>query len=187
MYLKGTQEYRLRYVKPDSYKADTPLDCYSDSDWAADKIDRKSTSGFLIFWFGCLLSWGTFKQKLVTVSSTEAEYVALSKATNEIIYVRNIIDSIAIRLVRSILHYDNTGSGFLAVNPTTGPRTKHIDIRFHHIRDFIKQGVIGLVKTDTLYMLADTMTKALPLKRVKIFSFLILNMIGYTLSDLANK
>jgi hypothetical protein len=184
-YLKGTQDYRLRFSKVENFDISQSLISFSDSDWAADRIDRKSTSGFCISLFGCPISWGCQKQKIVALSTTEAEYIAMSWLVKELIYVRNLLNSIHIKQKKpSVMYFDNTGAGFLSKNPTTGPLSKHIDVKYHHIRDCINKGLIEPIKVNTKGMLADIFTKAIAAARLKMISFIYMNMIGYSSSDL---
>ncbi len=108
----------------------------------------------------------------------------MSNALKELIYVRNLLLSVFIKMGVSVMRYDNTGAGFLAENATTGPRTKHIDIKYHHIRECISSGLVRLLKVDTKLNLADLFTKPLGGRVVKIMSHLLMNMIGFVLNDL---
>ena len=103
---------------------------YVDSDWAANRETQKSTTGFLITIGGCLVSWQSKSQPSLTLSSTEAEYVALSMCAQEIKFIKMLLDEIAPGKAEmpSILRDDNTGAIFTAQNQQIGTRTKHIDM-----------------------------------------------------------
>lgn len=160
-YLKGTKEYCIKYSRNSK---DNPLCAYSDSDWAGDQDERKSISGYIIFMCNAPLDWFATKQNIVALSSTEAEYISLSTGSKSSIYLRNLLCSIGFNdYVQSpIMTYgDNDGSVFLGKNPKSSNRTKHIDIKYHHIRDSIAKGLIKLKWIDTKNQLADILTKPL--------------------------
>jgi hypothetical protein len=112
------------------------IEAYSDSEFAGDRETRASVYGFIIFVCDAPSSWKSRSNKSVTLSSTEAEYYGASETAKEEIFIKNIIESI-IEIPRlqlpMILQMDNTGAIYLANNQTTGQRTKHIDIRAHHV------------------------------------------------------
>jgi hypothetical protein len=134
---------------------------YVDSDWAANKETRKSTTGFLVTIGGCLVSWQSKAQPSVTLSSTEAEYVALSMCAQEIKFIMMLLDEIAAKFVEtpSILREDNTGAIFTAKNQQIGARTKHIDVKHHHVKDMLEAGELELLFVKSEENFADLMTK----------------------------
>jgi hypothetical protein len=129
------------------------LESYSDSEFAGDRETRASVYGYITFFCGAPISWKSKSNKSVTLSSTEAEYYAASEAAKELVFVKNLIEGLnqlkKLKLPMT-LRMDNTGAIYLANNQTTGPRTKHIDIRVHYVRDMINDGTIKtlFVKTD---------------------------------------
>ena len=132
----------------------------SDSDYACDKDTRISVSGYVIYANGALIAWKSRGQKSVTLSSTEAEYVALSELLTEILFVKMIIESMGMDVKLPIkLRADNIGAIFLAKNKNTGQRTKHIDVRYHFIRELIEDGTIELEFVKTADNGADVFTK----------------------------
>ena len=140
-YLKGTLNFGLVYSKKDT------IECigYSDADWAGDAKDRKSTSGYCFFMNGSLISWRSCKQTCVALSTAESEYVALSAATQEAIWLnRLLIDICAKPDSPIIIHEDNQAAMCIAKNPIQHPKTKHISIKFHFIREHIEQNDIVL-------------------------------------------
>jgi hypothetical protein len=136
------------------------IEGWCDSDFAGDKDKRLSTSGIMIFLNGALISWRSKGQRNVTLSSTEAEYVALADLCCEILFVRMILENIG-----KTIHYpitikiDNVGAMFLAENLTTSQRTKHIDIRHHFVKDLLQKEIIKLEFTKTLDNKSDIFTK----------------------------
>ncbi len=158
-YLKGTQDFFLEYRKTDKSFS---LIGYSDADWAGDQDDRHSTSGNLFLMAGGPVSWLSKKQAIVALSTCEAEYVALSTATQETIWLRRLLDSLKTSPSGAItVMEDNQGAIAIAKNPVAHARTKHIDIRYHFIRETIQEGLIELHYCPTEKMLADILTKPL--------------------------
>ena len=127
-------------------------------------MSRRSTSGYAFMMSGGCISWKSKKQRTVALSSTEAEYMALSEATQEAIWLKaflcelgEISSDTAVKIFE-----DNQGSIALAKNPQYHKRTKHIDIRYHFVREKVEDGQVILEYISTLDMLADIMTKPIP-------------------------
>lgn len=156
-YLKGTIDLALRFNdEPGS------LIGYSDADWAGDLDDRHSTTGNLFLLAGGAVSWLSKKQPVVALSTCEAEYVALSLATQEAVWLRRMLTELGASPECVLLMEDNQGAIALAKNPVAHARTKHIDIRYHHIREAIQSGMIDVQYCPTSEMNADLLTKPLP-------------------------
>lgn len=138
---------------------------YSDSDWAEDRHDRRSTTGYT-YCFGCgPISWRSREQATVLLSSTEAEYKALSDSCREGLWLQNLLHEMKLRPLDAIpLHVDNEGAEALARNPQHHARTKHIHTRFHFVRECVKNKQILVNHVSSEDMLADMLTK--PLDRV---------------------
>jgi hypothetical protein len=133
---------------------------YSDSDWAGDVATRKSISGFILFLLDCPIIWRSKQQSNVTLSSTEAEYVAMSEATKEIKFVTQLLESIGIPVEYPIVvRVDNVGAIFMSENITATNRTRHIDVRYHFIREIIEDGVVKIQFVRTAENKADPFTK----------------------------
>jgi hypothetical protein len=164
-YLKGTQYYGILY------KADKkePITGYCDSDWAGDTTDRKSTSGGAFILCGGVISWTSTKQRTVALSSVESEYVALSTWVKEAIWMLQWLQELNIDISTIAIYIDSTGALSFAENAQFSPRTKHIDIRHHFIRDHLEKGVIKLSYIPSEDNTADVLTKALD--RVKFEKF----------------
>jgi hypothetical protein len=138
---------------------------YSDSDWAEDRDDRRSTSGYTFCVGDGEISWKSCKQATVSLSSTEAEYKSLSDSCKEGLWLRHLITKLHLRPNTAIpLHVDNEGAEALAKNPEHHARTKHIHARYHFIRECVQDDKISLLHVSTHDMLADMLTK--PLSRV---------------------
>ena len=149
-YLKGTSDYGLVYER-----TGLPLFGVVDADWGANAIDRKSYSGFAFVLAGAPISWEARKQRSIALSSTEAEYMAISEAAKEAMYLRDVLSNVGVECECVTLFNDNQGAIKLAQSKNYHPRTKHIDVRHHFIRDMCEQGVVHLkyfVRTECLQM-----------------------------------
>eukprot|EP00731_Ephydatia_muelleri_P034359 Em0056g18a len=157
-YLKGTINLGLKFEKT----ADSSIIGFSDADWAGDLDNRHSTSGNLFVMSGGAISWLSKKQPVVALSTTEAEYVALGAATQEVVWLRRLLSDIkASPKMPTIISEDNQGTIAIARNPVYHARTKHIDIKYHYVREALMDGVIDLVYCPTQQMTADILTKPL--------------------------
>lgn len=155
-YLQKTKHYCLKYSKDN-----VELKGFVDADWANDSLDRKSYTGYCFTMNGSVISWQSRKQKTVSLSSTEAEYVALSEASREAVYLRNLMYEITSKLCIIKLQCDNQSALKLATSHQAHGRSKHIDVRFHYVKDAIKNKLIEIEYTSTQEMPADLLTKGL--------------------------
>ena len=136
-------------MKPDKEEK-WELKGYSDSDFAADKDTRLSVSGYMVYLCGVLISWKSKGQRVVALSSTEAEYMAFSELVREVLYIKQLLEFIGVEVQLPIkLMVDNVGAIYLAKDSTSSGRTKHIDIKYHFCRKYIEDGTISIefVKT----------------------------------------
>ena len=161
-YAISTVDRCLTYKKQHNSNPHQPLTIttFSDSDWASD-LDRKSFSGCAVRLNGCLVSWGCKKQVTIALSSVEAEYMALSDATRETLYVINLLQEFFNIETPVPIRIDNKGAGFIAENNVNNKRTKHIDVRHHFVRHYIANKLIELFYVPTTENIADIFTKAL--------------------------
>ncbi|PKU87481.1 Retrovirus-related Pol polyprotein from transposon TNT 1-94 [Dendrobium catenatum] len=160
-YIKATLAYGV-LIQPSSLH----LRAFSDSDWAGDTTDRKSTTGYCVFLGNNLISWQVKKQKTVARSSTEAEYRSLATAAADLIWLKRLLQEFGIHIDAPIsLFCDNISAIALANNPIFHARTKHIEIDFHFIRDCVQNQTILIHHINSLDQLADIFTKPLPIKR----------------------
>ena len=158
-YLKGTVNHGLMYSKQDDNK--TMLG-YSVSDWAGDLNDRKSTSDYLLMMSEAPVSWKSKKQTCVALSTAEAEYVALATTTQEITWLRQLLKDLHNEQTEpTLIHEDNQSAICIAQNPQYHSKAKHIDIKYHFIREKVIDSTIELCYCPTNNMLADMMTKGL--------------------------
>ena len=133
---------------------------YCDSDFAGDKDKRISVTGFCIYICGCLVSWKSQAQKHIMLSLTEAEYIAVSEVCQEIMFIRSILEFIGVKCKTPITVYcDDIGAIFLAYNAKTGGRTKHIDVKYHYVRECVRGRVIQIVFVKSENNHSDVFTK----------------------------
>lgn len=165
-YLKGTKALVLKF-KPRNNEV--PLTGYADADWASDKTDRKSVSGYVFEVYGSVVSWSSKKQQTVATSSSEAEYIALSAATSEGLWLKGILEDLKEIDEKDsfVIFEDNQGCIAMSKN-TECKRVKHIDIKHHFIRDHINNGTLKVEPIGTTDQLADIFTKGLDAGRFKI-------------------
>ena len=101
---------------------------FSDSDYAGDPETRVSIAGFLLYFMGVPISWKSKGMKSVTLSSTEAEFVALSEAAKEVRFVYQVLESVGIKVkLPIVVRVDNIGAIFMSNNVAISQRTKHVD------------------------------------------------------------
>jgi len=166
-YIAGTRSVGILYQGSISL---TPI-AYSDSDWGGCTLNRKSTSGYVFLMAGGAVSWKSKKQGCVAQSSSEAEYMALSAAVKEAIWLSNLVgfSSAATEPSPILINVDNQGSIKMAKNDASGTRTKHIDIQYHFVRDSLAEGLFSIDYCPTSEMAADLLTK--PLARTLLEKF----------------
>jgi hypothetical protein len=131
-----------------------------DSTWGSEKQDGKSVTGYILYFMGVPISWKSKAQPLVTLSSSEAEYVAASELLKEIKYTMQILDSIGVKVDTPVrIYIDNTGAIQMARNNTSYCATRHVNVRFHFVREYQEEGKIELVFVRSEDNDADILTK----------------------------
>ena len=163
-YLKKTTDYSITYSKANALQ----LYAFSDADWA-ESMDRKSQSGYITYLApnNSPISWSSRKQNLVARSTTEAEYIALSEAACEMIWLQTLLKSLAfpqIRYCPALLWCDNQGAQALTETHKHHKRTKHIDIKYKHVNNLTEKGTIKVKFVRSNENLADGFTKALSIQ-----------------------
>jgi hypothetical protein len=161
-YLRGTADKGVRYNGNEETFAG-----YSDSDFAGDVDDRRSTGGFVFILFGGAVSWKAKKQALPALSTVEAEYIAGAEATKEAVWLLRLLRidlnaQIYPKIPPVPMHFDNQGAISLTKNNDNHNRTKHIDVKWHFIKAYAENGTIKIAYLPTSSMVADILTKALP-------------------------
>jgi hypothetical protein len=161
-YLKGAKLYRLHYGGADRHLSFSGL---SDADWAGDKTDRASISGFVWSLGGGPLSWSAKKQNCIALSTTEAEYVALTWAIQQGIWLRHSLKQFQVKCPTAlVICTDNNGAKSLSANDSNHGRAKHIDICYHFIRSHIESQLFIINHTPGIVNTTNIFTK--PLARV---------------------
>lgn len=156
-YLKGTADVGLRFLK-----STESLTGFVDADWANCLDDRRSYTGYAFILGGGPISWESRKQRTVALSSTEAEYMALTEATKEAMYLRQFLIELGFENLANVRVFnDNNGALKLSENPVFHQRTKHINVRHHFVRDVVKSGLLKVEHISTDDMAADVLTKGL--------------------------
>lgn len=158
-YLLATKHHVLKLYNPNS---SSTLEAYSDSDFAEDKTDRKSISGFLCLVLGAPVSWSSRKQDVVSTSTTEAEFYAMAEATKEVLWLKGLVSDFDLKTPPSIsIFSDNKSTIAMVENEKFSSRTKHIDVRLHFVRDLVYLKQITLKYVPTTINPADMFTKPL--------------------------
>jgi hypothetical protein len=174
-YLKKTRELGLHF-KPDPNKG---FECYCDADFSglwdkafapADPSTSKSQSGWIIFYAGRPVSWASKLQSQCALSTTKAEYIAMSQALRDVIPIMGLLQKMreqdftvlcAKPHVYCKVFEDNSGALELARLPKLCPRTKHINVCYHHFREHVQKGLIRIFPVNTKDQIADALTKPL--------------------------
>ncbi|XP_060212067.1 uncharacterized mitochondrial protein AtMg00810-like [Lycium barbarum] len=159
----------LRYLLNDpaqgillNNSTDFSLQAYSDSDWAACPMSRRSVTGFFVLLGGCPISWKSKKQPTVSLSSAEAEYRALRKVVAELVWLGRLLGDMGLVVKSPVPVYcDSQAALHIARNPVFHERTKHIEIDCHYVRDILSSGYISLHHVCSSDQLADVLTKSL--------------------------
>lgn len=163
-YLVGTSNVGIMYSSGGS---ESHLIGFSDADYARDLETRRSVSGYAFNMANGIVTWSSQRQKLVTLSTTEAEYVAAAAAAKEATWLRKLLSDIGYQSdIPTCLFVDNQSSIRLIKNPVFHKRTKHIDIRYHYIREQVENGEISVEYISTDLQRADIFTKPLPYERL---------------------
>ncbi|KAL1203338.1 Retrovirus-related Pol polyprotein from transposon TNT 1-94 [Cardamine amara subsp. amara] len=156
-YLKGTPGKGIWMGRNNA----TDIVGYCDADWAGDKSDRKSTTGYCTFVGGNLVTWRSKKQKVVSRSSAEAEYRAMANTTGELVWIKAFLKDLGIKSSAPItLHCDNQAAIHIASNSVFHERTKHIEVDCHYVREKVEAGIILPTFVRSMDQLADVFTKA---------------------------
>jgi len=159
-YVKGTLEFGILYKR----RGDAKLLAYTDSDYAGDVEDRKSTSGYVFSLSGGVISWSSKKQPVVALSTTEAEYIAAAYYATQGIWLKQILDKLSQTEGLDITIFcDNSSTIKLSKNPVFHGHSKHIEVQFHFLCELNNDGKVKLIHCNSFNQVADIMTKPLKL------------------------
>lgn len=164
-YLQATRNLGISFLK----NSNLSISGYSDADYAGDAETRRSTSGYVFLMGNGPVSWSSRRQQCVSLSTTEAEYIAASEAVKELTWLNVLVKDLLGCATKSVLFMDNQSALRLVKNPEFHRRTKHIDVRFHFIREKFNEGGFDLQYVSTQNQIADICTK--PLGREKFQRF----------------
>jgi hypothetical protein len=154
-YMKQKESHHLIFRKPRELRVIGS----ADSNYATNPDDRKSISGSIHTVGGMLTSWSSKKQKSVTLSSSEAELSSAAEHMKETKFQQMMLDEIDTSILPSVVYEDNQGCIYLVKNQQVGPRTKHIDVWMHWVRDEVAAGRVILLFVPSEEMEADGLTK----------------------------
>ena len=162
-YLRRTRDYMLVYSG-----GDLNLQGFTDSDFQGDKDSRKSTSGSVFTLGGGAIVWRSIKQSSIADSTMEAEYIAASEAAKEAVWLKNFLSDLEVvpNMDKAVtLYCDNSGAVANSKEPRSHKRGKHIERKYHLIREIVNRGDVIVTKIPTLDNLADPFTKTLTEKQ----------------------
>ncbi|CAM8958294.1 unnamed protein product [Rhodiola kirilowii] len=169
-YISGTIDYGIMY----SHTEEFCLTGFTDSDWAGDVETRKSTSGYAFYLGDGVISWSSKKQQVVALSTAEAEYIAVTTAACQAVWLRRILEDLKHKQEGPTkIMCDNKSAIALAKNPVFHGRSKHIGIIYHYIRELVKDGEIELEFCKTDEQVADIFTKDLSSDKFELFRYML--------------
>jgi hypothetical protein len=165
-YIQGTIAYGLRYT----FSGGVMLLGYIDSDWMGNTVDGKSTSRYCFSLGSIMISWSNRKQGSIAQSIAEAGYIATSVASREAVWLRKILsDLFSAELEPTTIHCDNQSCIKLSKNLVFHDRSKHIEMRYHYVRDMVQKNILSIQYVPTAKQTADILTKPLSLTKFVYF------------------
>ena len=173
-YLKGTADKGIKY----SPRGNGKFISYADADFANDPDLRRSVSGGVTFLAGGAITWTSVFQTLIAQSSCEAEYVSLSLQTQQCLYLKQLATSLRLKsdINNLVIYEDNQSTIKLTKDWIFRKRSKHIDVKFHLVRDHVLRGDISVVYCPSEFMFADTLTKPLGENKFKMMRDTLLGL-----------
>ena len=173
-YIKGSTDFHITdNFSPifNTLTQDSKVMLYSDSDFAADVTTRKSVSGYIMMLGNGPICWQSRRQKSISTSTAEAEYVALFEAAKQAIWVTGYLKELRLSdtLIDNggILTFTDNQSALAIAKGANSAKTKHIDVKYHHVRKCVHDGIININYIPTAKMLADILTKPLPISKAE--------------------
>jgi len=171
IYVQGTPQLGITY-----HEGPASLVGYTDSNWAGNIDNARSTTGYIFYLADGPISWKSKEQKTVALSSTEAEYMSLTAAAQEALHLRSLLPVMGVdTTLPTVIYEDNEGALQLANNPVHHDRTKHINIKHHFIRETIASKQISVLRVVTADNVADMLTKAVS---ATVYDYLIGRFMG---------
>uniref|UniRef100_A0A2N9FZT3 Uncharacterized protein n=1 Tax=Fagus sylvatica TaxID=28930 RepID=A0A2N9FZT3_FAGSY len=163
-YLKGSAEHGILFLRQSGINS---VIGYVDADYVGDMDDMRSTIGYLFTLSGGLICWKSTLQSIVAMSTTEAEYMAVAEVAKEALWLKGLVKELGLNQSGVQMHCDSQNAIYLAKNQVYHLRMKHIDVRFHKIRELIVTGDIVLKKVHTSENAADMLTKLVTTAKFK--------------------
>ncbi|KAA8906874.1 hypothetical protein TRICI_005058 [Trichomonascus ciferrii] len=158
MGFEGPKSWAIQYSKQPVFT----ITGYSDADWACDKNTRKSTTGYVFMLAGGPISWRSSRQPSVTLSSAESEFVALSEAVKDALWLKPVVRERRLKLAENLVIYeDNTACINISKNPVLHHRTEHVDTRYKFVRENVQANVVEVRQVESENNIADMLTKGL--------------------------
>ena len=162
-YLQGTSKLKLTFGSGKPI-----LVGYTDSDMVGNVDNRRFTSGYLMTFSGGTVSWQSKLQKCVALSTTEVEYIVASEACKELLWMKRFIHELRFKQPRYVVYCDNQSAIHLSKNSTFHARSKHIDVRYHWMRDALNDNLFELEKILTDHNGSNMLTKSLPREKLEV-------------------
>lgn len=160
-YLRSSMGLGLLYKKREENDDDNDVIGYADSDHGGCLDSRRSMTAYIFTIYGNIVSWKASLQKVIATSTTESEYVAITEAVKEGLWLKGFLGELLQRKESVTVYSDNKSAICLIKNPVFHERTKHIDIKLHFVRDLVSSGKVKVLKIDTEENPADALTKVL--------------------------
>ena len=160
-YLKTTKTNKFK-LAPRRFTGSWEIDTYTDADYADHSDSTESTSGLAIYLMGSLIAWESKRQKSTSLSTTESEYVAASNGSRKIQLINNFIETTLKSATNATLHCDNQSTIASVKKAVVPSKLKHINVKFHHIRDNVRSNIHDIKYVSTDLNIADIFTKGLP-------------------------
>ena len=163
-YILSTKDRKLKFSVAEIKEGGINWEvvAFTDSDFAGDKDTRRSVTGFIIYFMGCAISWRSRSQKSVALSSTEVEYYGISDVVTELLFIKSLLEFMGVKVqLPIIVRVDNIGAIYLSDNASSSTRTKHIDTRYHFVKDYVEDGIVKIKFVKSEDNDADLFTKNL--------------------------
>ncbi|XP_016186061.1 uncharacterized protein LOC107627752 [Arachis ipaensis] len=165
-YLSGTTDQGLVFHSSSHF----PIFAFADADWDSDVDDRRSTSGYCVYFGGNLVAWSSRKQHSVSHSSIEAEFHSVADSSTKIIWLENLLHELHIPIYGTpTIYCDNVSAVQISANPIMHSRTKYFELNLHFVQDKMNQQKLHIVHVLGLYQIADICTKPLSLNAFEKF------------------
>ena len=145
-YVLDTKNLSLKIEPTENSNKSWDLVCFSNSNYAGEPVSRRVISGLILYVLSVLVSWGLKLQQSVSLSSSDAEHVALSEAVKEVMFVTQLLGSMKTSVKYSVMvRVDNINATFMASNITTKCGTKHIDIRYKYVNEYVEVRIVNII------------------------------------------